>query len=195
MRRIVARTAVTEPDVEVPVGPEHQMASVVIRKGLCDEPRTASAAPAQGETRPGIRGYRIRRPLEPRNDRVSRAIREVDEEAAARGDIGRERQAEKPLFASADDGRRKIQEIVREDSAVANCPDVTILLDHQLDVTIRRVLHVRQCHREPGGLHARAELRIDIGTERPGQNCRDEYSARAHARYRIAFTRMLVSVW
>jgi hypothetical protein len=38
-------------------------------------------------------------------------------------------------------------------------------------------------------------LRIDIGTERPGQNCRDEYSARAHARYRIAFTRMLVSVW
>src|SRR4029453_223980 len=152
MRRIVARTAVTEPDVEVPVGPKHQMASVVIRKGLCDEPRAASVAPAQVETRPGIRGYRIRRALEPRNDRVSRAVREVDKEAAARGDIGRERQAEKPLLASADDGRRKIQEMFREDRTVANPPDVTILLDHELDVTIRRILDVRQRHREPGGL-------------------------------------------
>src|SRR5215510_9338037 len=51
---IVPRATVTEPDVEISVRSEHEVAAVVVRKRLRDETRTAGA-PSKVETRRGIR--------------------------------------------------------------------------------------------------------------------------------------------
>ena len=49
MHRVVARTAVAHADVEIPVGPEHEVAAVVVVEWLGDD--TLAVGPAEIETR------------------------------------------------------------------------------------------------------------------------------------------------
>src|SRR4029079_2281747 len=101
MRRIVARTAVAETDIEEPIGPECQMTDVVIGERLGDRRGAVGAAPTQVEPRCDV-GDDRRRASEAGDDGVARSIGEVDEEAAARRRVRRERKTEQSLFAARD---------------------------------------------------------------------------------------------
>ena len=98
MAGIVARPAIAEPDVEIPVRTERQVAAVVIRERLIDERGTATRPSADRTASPASATTGSRRPPESRDDGVAVRVREVDEEAAAAGVVGRERQPEQPLL-------------------------------------------------------------------------------------------------
>jgi hypothetical protein len=140
---VVARSAVAESDVEISVGTEREVAAVVIRERLRDDP--ACAFELQVEARRRIRDERIRRPQESRDDGVAIRIREVDEEAAARRVIGREDETEQTALAAARDSAGQIEEIGCERRAAANDTNTAGLLNDELHRAIRRVLH--ECER------------------------------------------------
>src|SRR5690606_25874313 len=96
--RVVAGPAVSEPDIEIPVGTERDLPTVVIGEGLLDVWLTAR--PDQIETRGWISFERVRRRArETRDDGVTVGVGEAEEDATAISVIGRERQAEQPAFA------------------------------------------------------------------------------------------------
>ena len=103
VHRIVARSAVAHADVEIPVRPEREVAAVVVGERLRDD--ALAVRPPEIEPRRRIGAERIgRRAPEPRDDRVGLQVDEVDEDAAARRVIGREREPEQSLLtAVADD--------------------------------------------------------------------------------------------
>ena len=113
MRRIVARAAVAEADVEIAVRTEREVAAVVIGERLRDERRPVGAAPAQIEPRRGIGDDRVRRAAEARDDGVAGAVGEVDEEAAARRRVRRKREPEQSLLAARDDRGRQVEKVGR----------------------------------------------------------------------------------
>ena len=63
------------------------------------------------------------------------AIREVDEEAAARR-VGRERQAEQSALAAGEDDRAQVEEVAGLHRSVAHDSDSARLLDDELDAAI-----------------------------------------------------------
>src|SRR5262249_50326986 len=142
MIRVVARSTVAEADVEKAVGPEDEIAAVVIGERLPDERQPR--APAKIEARRGIGDERIaRRSPEPRDDGVARAIREVDEHAPARR-VRREREAEQSLLAARHDRAAQIEEVAVEHDAVADGADAPGLFDDELDGAIGGILDERQ---------------------------------------------------
>ena len=90
----------------------------------------------------GIGDERIRRPAEPRDDRVAGTIREVDEEAAARR-VGRERQSEQAALAAGEDGRAQIEKVGGLHGAAAHHADPAGLFDDELHAAIERILDER----------------------------------------------------
>src|SRR5206468_7841868 len=67
---IVGSAAVAKPDIQEPLGPEGEVAAVVIGKRLLDVRGTARAVPSQIEPRAGVGNGWIRRPPEPRDNGV-----------------------------------------------------------------------------------------------------------------------------
>jgi hypothetical protein len=105
--RIVAAATIAEADVEVAVGSEHEVAAVVIRERLADEP--IAAGPSEIEPRRGIRDERIRRPPKPRDHGVAVRVGKVHEHATARR-VGVEGHPEQPLLSTRGDRRSHVQE-------------------------------------------------------------------------------------
>ena len=97
MLRIVSGSAVAEPDVKVTIGPEHQVAAIVVGERLRDEPGSAEL---QIEARRGIRDVAVGGALEPCDDRVAVRIGEVDKESAAGGVVRGEREAKQAAFSA-----------------------------------------------------------------------------------------------
>ena len=150
MGRIVATPAVSERNVQKSVGSELQVASVVIRKRLDDE--SITVWPTQVDTGRGSGHDRIgHRPQVPGNDRVPVSLpRVVDEEAAARRVVRRERQTQQTAFAATEDQRRQVEKIDRQQRAVADNANLSALFDHELHVGLCGVLHHRNGSTEPG---------------------------------------------
>ena len=167
MIRIVARAAVAEPDVEVSVRTEHEIAAVVVRERLRDERVARGAAPPQVEPRRRVGHDRIARAAKPRDDGVAGWVREVHEEPSACR-IRREREAEQPLFAAEDQRRRQVDEIGRQDGGAAHDPDAAVLLHDELHGAIEGILDERERRREARRLHARPQLRVQIGDDGTG---------------------------
>ena len=113
MTRIVAGTAIPEPDVEIAIGTERQVPAVVVRERLRDECRAAGAVHRRSKREVASAISRIA-------DRRNRAttvsparIGEVHEEPAA-GRVGRKRQAQQPVLAARRDRAREIEKRRRQ---------------------------------------------------------------------------------
>src|SRR5262245_36926140 len=161
MRRIVARTAVAEANVEEAIGPERQMTAVVIGERLRDGRRAVRAAPTQIKPRSGI-GDDRRRPAEAGNDGVAGSIGEADEEAAASGRVRRERKPEQPLLAAGDNRTGNVEKVGREDCAELHDADAAILLHDELGISIGGILHDGERRREPACVRAQPQLRVQL---------------------------------
>ena len=132
LRPIVAAATVAGADVEIPVRTEREVPAVVIRVvRMRDEGLTTW--PDEIESGRGIRDGAFA------GDRRNRATTmspfgtgEVDEEAAARGGVGRKRHPEQALLAAGpDDGRTQIEEGRRLEHAVVEHANQATLLDDE----------------------------------------------------------------
>ena len=128
--RVAAAPAVAEADVEVPVGPEQDVAAVVVGVGLVDEEH----APG----RRSVRAVAAHRVLD--HVRVAIGVGVVDVQVRA---VGRERDAEQALLAPARRLCREVEDRSRIDLAVADGDDLAGLLRE-----IERVVAGPDRHRE-----------------------------------------------
>jgi hypothetical protein len=141
MSGIVCGAAIAQADVEEPVRTEREISSVVIGERLGDERRPAGSAPVQVEPGRGIGNHRIGRPHKARYDGVPGKVCKIDEKSAARCVIGRKGEPEKPALSARAHGCTEIQEIGRQNYAVADDPNATALLDNVLDIAVGWILN------------------------------------------------------
>ena len=119
----VARVGVVaDADVEVAVGPELQLAAVVVGGGVGD---------AQHGVMPGVGDVGARRRVElPHHERAVQLCREgVDE--PGHGVVGRERDGEQPALTAVADLVGDVDERRREDDAVLDDAHGALALDHE----------------------------------------------------------------
>src|SRR5262249_3884471 len=130
--RVAAGSAVAEPDVEIAVRPEHQIAAIVSRKRLREEGGTAGAAPPQIEPRRRVRDGGILRATEACDDSVASTVREIDKDAPACGCVLWKRQPQQSLLAARDDRAGDVEKILRQRRRAAQHPNVAVLLNDEL---------------------------------------------------------------
>lgn len=172
VERIVAAPAVTKADVEVAVGSELEVATVVVGERLGDEP--VAVRPQQIEAGRGIGRHRVRcGSQEPSDDGMPRGVGEMYIQPAADGVVARERQSEKATLTAGGSARLQVEEVLREQLPVLDDPDTAPLFDDELDVGLRWVLNESYGKRETGEHDLGAELR-------PGWS--DEYERRKNRR-------------
>ncbi len=99
MIRIVAVPPVTHADVKVSIGPEREVAAVVIRERM--EDGLLAVRPAEVEAGSRVGDERIARSEKPRDDDMAGGVGEADVEPAGRSVVGRKGQAEQSLLAAS----------------------------------------------------------------------------------------------
>jgi hypothetical protein len=110
------------------------MTAVVIGERLRDG-RGPFALPHASRTATRIGDDRRRR-AEAGDDGVARSIGEVDEEAAARRRVRRERHTEQSLFAAGDNRRGNVEKVGASTAPSCDDADAAILLHDELGVSI-----------------------------------------------------------
>ena len=162
MSGVVARSAISLTDIQIPVGSKGQMAGVVIGKRMRDELLASGTAPAQIESRAWLRNDWIGRSSETGDDNVALRIGEVDEEASAGRVIERKGKSEETLFAARTHGGDEIEEVGAEHRPVANHANTSGLLDDKLRVAIGWILNECDRLREARGMQSRSQLCLDV---------------------------------
>src|SRR4029450_3986687 len=137
---VVCRPAVAKTDEEEPIRAERKVSAIGIGEWLRDERRSSGSTPMQIEPRRGIGNHRIGRPHKARYDAVSRKVCKVDEKSAACCVIGRKGEPEKPALSARAHGGTEIQEIGRQNYAVADNANATALLDYILNAAVGWIL-------------------------------------------------------
>src|SRR5207249_9057675 len=119
------------------------------------------------------------RAFEPSHDRIPLWIREVDVESTARRVIGREREAEQALLATAADLRRQIQEIGCRDRPGVDDANPSALLDDVLNRRIRGILD--ECQRKRKARNVHVSSHRQLSRCRRGRGAKQQYGPRQNA--------------
>jgi hypothetical protein len=164
MAGVVSGSAIAHADVQISVRPEHEVPSVVVRKGLSDE-RVASA-PTQVESGARVGHEQIRRSPESRNDGVAGLVGEVDEDPA----VWRDRHPEQATLPSRGDRIPEIEKVRREDDAVADHANAAGLLHDVLHRAIGGVLKEQYRRREARSEDPATQLGLRVQADREGRH-------------------------
>ena len=137
---IVAAAAVAGPDVQHPVRPEGQVASVVVPEWMRYEVGAARPTPSQVELRSRVGHKRAGGPAKPGDDDVAGEAREIYEESSADSGIRGEGHPQQALLTPEGDRTRQIQQVRGEHHTALHDADAPGLLDDVLNPVVRGVL-------------------------------------------------------